>query len=145
MKLDLSLIKAYNNLYTKDERKEMIAKNLQILRKQANLQKAEVAEYLGIGAQAYGAYESGRNEPPAEILVRVSLLYNVPLDFIMLRDNMAKSQITVADQIRIYDEQAALLKENLLKGDSETQKQFENFTKAIVNLTEAIKGRKTGK
>ena len=90
--MNTELLKQYNNLYDVTERKALIADMLTAFREMNRLQKKDVAEYLGIKPQTYNAYESGRNEPPAEILVRLSLLYDVPIDVLVQKDNMSKTQ-----------------------------------------------------
>ena len=77
---------AYKGEFTVEQRKIMTAQALQELRKAQKLSQKEVAAYLNIPATTYNTYESGRTEPPIEILVRLSHLYNMPIDFIVQRD-----------------------------------------------------------
>lgn len=77
---------AYKGEFTVEQRKIMTAQALQELRKAQKLSQKEVAAYLNIPATTYNTYESGRTEPPIEILVRLSHLYSMPIDFIVQRD-----------------------------------------------------------
>jgi len=77
---------AYKGEFTVEQRKAMTAQALQELRKAQKLSQKEVAAYLNIPATTYNTYESGRTEPPIEILVRLSHLYNMPIDIIVQRD-----------------------------------------------------------
>ncbi len=77
---------AYKGEFTIEQRKIMTAEALQELRKAKKLSQKEVAAHLNIPATTYNTYESGRTEPPIEILVRLSHLYGMPIDFIVQRD-----------------------------------------------------------
>lgn len=77
---------AYKGEFTVEQRKIMTAQALQELRKAQKLSQKEVAAYLNIPATTYNTYESGRTEPPIEILVRLSHLYSMPIDLIVQRD-----------------------------------------------------------
>ena len=90
--MNIELLKKYDNLYDQSERKILTAVMLCAYREANNLQKKEVAELIGIKPQTYGAYESGRNETPTEVLVRLSILYDVPVDVLIQRDNMSKTE-----------------------------------------------------
>ena len=85
-------LKKYNYLYNKQERKELIARNIIELRKNARLQQKEVAELLKVQYQTYRNYESGASEPPAEMLVRLSKLYEKPVDIIIGADDYSKDK-----------------------------------------------------
>ena len=76
----------YNNLFTVEERKKIIAQSMGELRKSSGLSQKEAAAKIGISQATYSAYERGRNEPPAEILVRLSHLYKCPVDILVQRD-----------------------------------------------------------
>lgn len=77
---------AYKGEFTVEQRKIMTAEALQELRKARKLSQKEVAAHLNIPATTYNTYESGRTEPPIEILVRLSHLYGMPIDIIVQRD-----------------------------------------------------------
>ena len=138
-KMGIELLNNYNNLFDPVERKELIAESLKVFRVSKGLQMKEVADLIGISAQAYGAYERGRNEPPAEILVRLAILYDVTIDVLVQRDNLNKNKLTIKKQLDIYDEQIKQLKANLLKGDPETQKAFGEMLDQIQKLTDTIR------
>lgn len=102
----------YNGEFTIEERKLMTAQALQELRKAKKLSQKEVAAYLNIPATTYNTYESGRTEPPIEILVRLSHLYGVPIDVIVQRDrtfttaeDVGKQMAAFKDQLAVFDKQ----------------------------------------
>ena len=100
---------AYKGEFTIEERKNMTAQALKELRKGKKLSQKEVAAYLNIPATTYNTYESGRTEPPIEILVRLSHLYGMPIDIIVQRDRTYKTADDVGKQMAEVKEQLAEL------------------------------------
>lgn len=137
--MNLELLKQYNNLYDQSERKQMIASMICEFRKANKLQKKEVAELIGIKPQTYGAYESGRNETPAEVLVRLSMLYDVPVDILIQRDNMSKTEKSAQEQLEFYNEQINQLREELLKGDPQTKEVFSQLLDGLQAMNDTLK------
>lgn len=129
----------YNNLYDNNERKQLIAEMIREYRNMNKLSQKEIAEYIGVNTQTYGAYESGRNEPPAEVLVRLSLFYEIPIDILVQRDNMSKDKMTAKKQLEEYEKQIQELKEQLSNSDPNVQAQLKDFLEGMENLTQAIK------
>ncbi len=115
-------LKQYNNLYTKQERKELIGKILTELRKKAGLQQKEVAELLSVEYQTYRNYENASSEPPAEILVRLSKLYDVPVDFIVGADDYSKNKELENQIIKECQEQIEALKAEIENETDEAKK-----------------------
>lgn len=93
---------AYNGEFTIEERKAITAQMYRELRKSKKLSQKEVAGKLGIPATTYNTYESGRTEPPIEILVRMSHLYGLPVDVIVQRDRTYKTADDVIRQLTEY-------------------------------------------
>lgn len=105
---------AYKGEFTIEQRKIMTAQVLQELRKTKKLSQKEVAAHLNIPATTYNTYESGRTEPPIEILVRLSHLYGMPIDFIVQRDrtyttaeDIGKQMVAFKEQLAEFDKQIA--------------------------------------
>lgn len=132
-------LKNYNNLYDTTERKKLIATMLTEFRKVNGYQQKEVAELIGIKSQTYNAYESGRNETPAEILVRLSILYDTPIDILVQRDNTTKEKKSVQTTLDIYDKEIQGLREELLKGDPKAQEVFTKLLDGIQDFTNALR------
>lgn len=57
-----------------------LATRLKELRKINHFNQEYVASYLDISRQAYFHYETGRNIPPAEALVKLAQLYQLPAE-----------------------------------------------------------------
>ena len=98
---------AYKGEFTVEQRKIMTAEALQELRKARKLSQKEVAAHLNIPATTYNTYESGRTEPPIEILVRLSHLYGMPIDIIVQRDRTYTTAEDVGKQVAEFKEQLA--------------------------------------
>lgn len=137
--MDNETLKKYNKLYTPSERKQLIAESLKAYREFYNLQQKEVANEIGINAQTYNTYESGRSEPPAEILVRLSMLYNVPVDVLVQKDNMSKDTQAAKEQLELYEKQIQELKLKLANADPNTKAQLTQFLEGMEKLTQQIK------
>lgn len=93
---------AYKGEFTIEQRKIMTAQALNGLRKGKKLSQKEVAAYLNIPATTYNTYESGRTEPPIEILVRLSHLYGMPIDIIVQRDRTYGTAEDVGKQMAAF-------------------------------------------
>lgn len=105
----------YKGEFTIEQRKIMTANVLQELRKNKKLSQKEVAGYLNIPATTYNTYESGRTEPPIEILVRLSHLYGMPVDFIVQRDRTYTTAEDVGKQVAAFKEQLAEIDKQLVE------------------------------
>lgn len=134
----------YNNLFTQAERKDLIAQTLKILRNGKRLTQQEVAEKLDIQTQTYATYERGRNEPPAEILVRLSYLYDVPVDIIVQRDNMFKDKESIKKEIAMFDDVLEEMRSKVLSGDPQMREQLAQLTDALSKFNNTL-GKATDK
>lgn len=101
----------YECQFTVEDRKEFISESITQLRKMAKLSQKEVAAAVKVSQATYSAYERGRNEPPAEILVRLSYLFKTPVDVIMQTDRTAKTREDTQAQIDDLRQQMAYLEE----------------------------------
>ena len=59
--------------------------NLKYYRKSKGLNQEDVAKLLGISTTAYGHYETGRRNPPADNLAKLADIYDVSVDILMGR------------------------------------------------------------
>lgn len=123
----------YNNLFTLEERKKIIAQSIGELRKAKGLSQKEVAGEIGVSQATYSAYERGRNEPPAEILVRLSYLFNCPVDILVQRDRQYRDASDALKQAEQLQAQMLQLEEELAKnnGDNETAKAMMELMKKL--------------
>lgn len=131
----------YNNLYTVEERKNLIKDSLKTLRQLKGLKQTEVAELIGINYQTYCNYESGRCEPPAEYIVRLSKLYGISIDLIYQKDNYSKEDETQQKILDLYNEQIEDLKKQIQNGSPEAQYALGLLVSKIQELIESIKNK----
>lgn len=89
----------YPNIFTIEERKKIIAETLKELRRLKNLSQKEVAAQIEVSQATYSAYERARNEPPAEIIVRLSYLFDCPIDILMQRDRQYRNAEELEKQL----------------------------------------------
>lgn len=66
---------------------------------------------LCISPQAYNGYENGRNELPIEVLVRISFLYNTPMDILVQRDRMHKNNESAMITVTKLEDELLQVKE----------------------------------
>lgn len=71
----------YNTIIMR-ELKEIVAEKLAFLRKQNKLTQAELAEKLNYSDKSVSKWERGEALPDLEVLVKVSQLFNVSLDYL---------------------------------------------------------------
>ena len=64
----------------------VIANNIKILRKKAGLTQGALAEKMGIKRSLIGAYEEGRAEPRINNLMKLSEVFNLPIDTLVQHD-----------------------------------------------------------
>ena len=61
----------------------MLANQIILLRKKAGMSQLQLANKLNIGPSAIGMYEQGRRTPNVDILVQMSRIFNVSLDYLI--------------------------------------------------------------
>lgn len=58
------------------------------LREDADLKQTQVAEHLGMSQTGYSKYETGENDIPSQILIKLAKLYHTSVDYLLgLTDN----------------------------------------------------------
>ena len=127
----------YKGEFTIEQRKAKTAQALQELRKARKLSQKEVAAHLNIPATTYNTYESGRTEPPIEILVRLSHLYGMPIDVIVQRDRTYGTAEDVGKQMAAFKEQLAELDKQMTEQGMDTPGVPE-FMAALNKLADAM-------
>ncbi len=62
------------------------------LREDKDLSQKEVAKYLEMSQTGYSKYETGENDVPTKILIKLAQFYNTSVDYILgLTDSAKKS------------------------------------------------------
>ena len=111
MELHIEELKEYNNLFDIKERKDLIGQVLTELRIASGKKQAEIAELLGIKAGTYSTYENGTREMPAELIVRTSILYGLPADFILQTEARTREIYDTQKQLDAFNDQMDELKD----------------------------------
>jgi len=65
--------------------------NLKSCRKTAKKTQKQIAEKLGISERSYQHYELGTREPNIEMLVKMAVIFDVSLDFLLGRTDNPNS------------------------------------------------------
>lgn len=66
---------------------------LRDLREDHDMKQKDLAAYLKCSQQVYSNYELGQRDVPTDILIRLSQLYHVSVDYILgLTDNPKRNQ-----------------------------------------------------
>lgn len=60
------------------------------LRTDFDLTQKELAKILGMSQTGYSKYETGENDIPTEVLIRLSNYYNVSIDYLLGQTNCKK-------------------------------------------------------
>ena len=61
----------------------MIGARIGALRREAGMSQTQLAGLLGVSPSAVGMYEQGRREPSAQLLVELSRIFHVSVDYIL--------------------------------------------------------------
>ncbi|MBQ6430796.1 MAG: helix-turn-helix transcriptional regulator [Oscillospiraceae bacterium] len=56
---------------------------LRDLREDADMTQTQVAKYLGMSQTGYSKYETGENDLPTQVLIRLAALYRVSTDYLL--------------------------------------------------------------
>ena len=60
---------------------------LRDLRDDADLNQTQVAQLLGMSQTGYSKYETGENDIPTEVLVKLADFYKTSIDYILCQTN----------------------------------------------------------
>ena len=60
---------------------------LRDLREDKDLKQKHLAEFLNCSQQVYSNYELGQRDIPTDILIKLSIYYNVSIDYILGQTN----------------------------------------------------------
>lgn len=61
----------------------MLYRRIIMLRKQAHMSQSQLAEALHVSASTIGMYEQGRRSPNLDILIQMSHVFDVSLDYLI--------------------------------------------------------------
>ena len=61
---------------------------LRDLREDADLNQTQVANYLGMSQTGYSKYETGENDIPTQVLIKLARFYGTSVDYILGLSNI---------------------------------------------------------
>ena len=62
-------------------------KRLRDLREDKDLKQKDIADFLNISQRGYSHYETGNNDIPTEILIKIADFYDTSVDYLLGRTN----------------------------------------------------------
>lgn len=68
----------------------MLFKRIEDLRIDSDRTQAQIAEFLGCQREVYRRYEKGTRQIPVDMLIQLSRLYNVSIDYLVGLTNEKK-------------------------------------------------------
>ena len=131
------LLGDYACQFSIEERKQIVAQTIQELRKAKKLTQKDVAEAIGVKLPTYSTYETGRSEPPIEILVRLSYLFNVPIDVLVQKERTYRTSKELTDQINAYKAEITKVEE-ILAQKAGTNPEAQLFVEGLKKMLEAV-------
>ncbi len=78
----------------------MFNKRLRSSRMKSKYTQQNMADMLGISLNAYQKYEQAERSPSLECLVEIANILNVPIDYLLGRDDFLKSLGVSVDEYR---------------------------------------------
>lgn len=91
---------------------------IRFLRRKANMNQTELAKKLGVGTSTVGSWETNIREPDFRILVKLSEIFNVSIDYLLNSHNDNSILIIGREgtfkNIKVSDEQIEII-ENFIE------------------------------
>jgi putative hydrolase of HD superfamily len=82
---------------------KFIGKNIRQARKNAALSQKDLAKKLKLSHKSISAYETGRAIPPADTLVKISLITNTPIHKLVNKPDSTKKRVELPKEKNILD------------------------------------------
>ena len=133
-----NLFAPYECQFSPKERKLIVAQVLRELRIMHKYSQKEVAGILGLSQPGYNGYETGRTEPPLEILVRLSYLYKVSMDIIVQKGRLYRTTADIQEQMEQASAELERAEEALCKNELDNP-QMKSLLDAMKALTKGMK------
>ena len=68
----------------------MIYPRIRDLREDRDMTQTQVAKMLGMSQTGYSKYETGENDIPTSVLIKLARFYNTSVDYLLGETNIAK-------------------------------------------------------
>lgn len=69
----------------------MLSERIRKLREQKNISQKQLADIMHISQSSISEYESGNQQPPLEMIVKLADFFDVSIDYLLGRTNIAIS------------------------------------------------------
>jgi len=116
-------------------KEQTLAKRLKELREERSLSQKDIAQYIGVSDRVYAYYEDGRFPKNEDTLIKLSLLHNVTVDYLLGKSNSKTgSNDNMLRATGLDDESLNILSRNIEDKDTlNALLQHDNFP-LMVNL-----------
>lgn len=112
---------------------------LKKLRLENNLTQEEIAKIINKSAVAYGYYESGRNEPDLQTLIRLADLYHTTIDsivehevpYLLDKSTLSNEQSALIEKITNLNKEQCMLVDAYIEGLKLGQQKQEETIKRL--------------
>lgn len=131
--------KIYNNLYSFEERKQLVAKMIKEVRISKGLTQKEVCDIIDVALPTYNSYETGRSATPIEVVVRLSHLYDIDPAILLQFDNFEKDKMIQENKLSEFEKQIAELKEKVKKANPDEQERINQYILGMEQMLNALK------
>lgn len=106
------------------------SERLKQLRKEKKVTQSEIAKKIGVAKSTYSQYENGHREPNFETLLKLSLFFNVDVDFLLSGKNSIQSLTDALNKTGEFNTIAAHFDgDEFTEAELEEIKQFAEFVK----------------
>lgn len=76
----------------------MLSKRITLLRKAAGMSQSQLARELSVSASTVGMYEQGRRAPDLGVLIAISDLFDVSLDYLIIGEDRQHRRTTARSE-----------------------------------------------
>ena len=106
-------------------------KRIRDLREDHDLSQKDVAGILKMSQTGYSKYETGENDIPVSVLIRLALLYNTNTDYLLgITDNRSPGALNESSRVRLEEYRRLLSKVHTEKALRRQQKAADRKKKA---------------
>lgn len=68
----------------------MVYRRIRDLREDSDMNQTQVAKLLGMSQTGYSKYETGENDLPTTVLIKLANLYNTSIDYLLEQTDVKK-------------------------------------------------------
>lgn len=115
------------------------SENIKFLRKKMNLNQEHIAQMINVARNTYSHYESGRNEPTFDILVKLSKVFNCSVDYLLNNterddpDNISPVEPLI-EYVKHLKDRKKICENNIIKINTE----IKEIDTLIINLENCL-------